>query len=261
MTGDRASRSIPGGAELLEIAGISDIGPVRTQNQDVWAAKVSPDGAGAVLALADGMGGHKGGLESADAAITGAMAVLTSAAPEADPRQALREAVAAASRSVAGVRDQIGGNPGTTLVLAVVRGAHATIVNVGDSRAYLIHGAAVTQITEDHSWAAAQVRAGAMSAEEARHHQKRNLIERAVMGDPVEADVFEVDAAPGDVLLLCSDGLWEPLADSALGAVLSSSDPLGVALTRACDAALAGGGTDNVTMVANRWLPAPSATV
>ena len=81
------------------------------------------------------------------------------------------------------------------------------------------------------------------------------------MGDPVEADVFEVDAVPGDVLLLCSDGLWEPLADSALGAMLASPDPLGVALTRACDAALAGGGTDNVTMVALRWLPVPSVNV
>ncbi len=81
------------------------------------------------------------------------------------------------------------------------------------------------------------------------------------MGDPVEADIFEVDAAPGDVLLLCSDGVWEPLSDAALGAIVSAPDPLGVALTRACDAALAGGGTDNVTMVAARWLAAPSANV
>lgn len=261
MTSDRASRSIPGAPGLLEVAGISDIGPVRTQNQDIWAAEVSPTGDGAILALADGMGGHKGGLESADAAITGAMSVLTHVAADDDPAVTLCRAVAAASQSVAVVRDQIGGNPGTTLVLALVRGGHATVVNVGDSRGYLIHGAAVTQITEDHSWAAAQVRAGAMTAEEARHHQKRNLIERAVMGDPVEADVFEVDAVAGDVLLLCSDGLWEPVADSALGAILTSPDGLGVVLTRACDAALAGGGTDNVTMVAIRWLPLPSANV
>jgi serine/threonine protein phosphatase PrpC len=261
VTNDRASRSISGGEGLLEIAGISDIGPVRTQNQDVWAAKADPDGDGAVLALADGMGGHKGGLESADAAITGAMSVLANVRPDDDAAETLRRAVAAATDGVAGARELIGGNPGTTLVLAIVRGGHATVANIGDSRGYLIHGGAVTQLTEDHSWAAAQVRAGAMSADEARHHQKRNLIERAVMGDPVEADLFEVDAVPGDVLLLCSDGLWEPLADTALGAVLSAQEPLGVALTRACDAALAGGGTDNVTMVALRWLPVPSVNV
>jgi protein phosphatase len=81
------------------------------------------------------------------------------------------------------------------------------------------------------------------------------------MGDPVEADIFEVDGAPGDVLLLCSDGLWEPLSDPALGAIVATPDPLGVALTRACDAALAGGGTDNVTIVAARWLQPPSANV
>jgi serine/threonine protein phosphatase PrpC len=216
MTGDRMARSIADEAGALEIAGISDRGPVRTQNQDVWDAQVAPEGTTAVLALADGMGGHKGGLESAEAAVLGAMSVLTGAGPEADPP---------------------------------------------DSRAYLIRDTAVTQLTDDHSWAAGQVRAGALDAAEARHHPKRNLIERAVMGDPVDADVFELDARAGDVLLLCSDGLWEPLADSALGAVIASPDALGVALTRACDAALAGGGTDNVTMVAARWLPSPSATV
>jgi protein phosphatase len=261
VIGDRVERSIPDGAGALEIAGISDRGPVRTQNQDVWDAEVGPDGTTAVLALADGMGGHKGGLESAEAAVLGAMSVLKGSGPDADPTDTLRRAVARAGESVAEVRTQIGGNPGTTLVLAIIGAMHAWIANVGDSRAYLIRGTAVTQLTDDHSWAAGQVRAGALDAAEARHHPKRNLIERAVMGDPVDADVFELDARAGDVLLLCSDGLWEPLADSALGAVIASPDALGVALTRACDAALAGGGTDNVTMVAARWLPSPSATV
>jgi serine/threonine protein phosphatase PrpC len=261
VTGDRIARSIPDGAGALEIAGISDRGPVRTQNQDVWDAEVGPDGTTAVLALADGMGGHKGGLESAEAAVRGAMSVLTASGPDADAADVLRRAVAGAGEAVAGVRAEIGGNPGTTLVLAIVTATHASIANVGDSRAYLIRGTSVAQVTDDHSWAAGQVRAGALAAEEARHHPKRNLIERAVMGDPVEVDVFEVAAHAGDVLLLCTDGLWEPLADSALGAVISSPDPLEVALTRACDAALAGGGTDNVTMVAARWLPGPSATV
>jgi PPM family protein phosphatase len=261
VTADRAERSIAGEGEALEIAGITDRGPVRTQNQDVWDAQISAGGTTAVLALADGMGGHKGGLESAEAAVAGAMEVLSAADPAAYAATTLRQAVAAANDGVAVARQTIGGNPGTTLVLAIISGSHATVANVGDSRAYLISGSQVTQITDDHSWAAGQVRLGVLNAEEARHHQKRNLIERAVMGDPVEADVFEVDGAPGDVLLLCSDGLWEPLSDPALGAIVAAPDPLGVALTRACDAALAAGGTDNVTMVAARWFPIPSATV
>jgi PPM family protein phosphatase len=260
VTDDRAERSIAGEGEALEVAGITDRGPVRTQNQDVWDAHVGDDGHSAVLALADGMGGHRGGLESAGAAVVAAMGVLRGAEPPAAADR-LRLAVAAANGAVATERESIGGNPGTTLVLAIIDGMHASVANVGDSRGYLIGNPTVTQITDDHSWAAGQVRLGALSADEGRHHQKRNLIERAVMGDPVEADIFEVDVAPGDVLLLCSDGLWEPLSDQALGAILATPDPLGVALTRACDAALAGGGTDNVTMVAARWLPAPSANV
>ncbi|HEY6782499.1 MAG TPA: PP2C family serine/threonine-protein phosphatase [Candidatus Dormibacteraeota bacterium] len=261
MTDDRATRSIAGEGEALEIAGISERGPVRAQNQDVWDAMVGGGGRTAALVLADGMGGHKGGLESAEAAVGAAIAVLSSHGGEEDPAATLVRAVAAANDAVAAARDVIGGNPGTTLVLAIINGRHASIANVGDSRAYLISGSGAVQVTHDHSWAAGQVRLGALSAEEARHHPKRNLIERAVMGDPVEADIFEVDASPGDVLVLCSDGVWEPLSDQALGAIVSAPDPLGVALTRACDAALAGGGTDNVTMVAARWLPAPSANV
>ena len=260
MTDDRATRSIAGEGEALEIAGITERGPVRAQNQDVWDAIVGGDGRTAALVLADGMGGHKGGLESAEAAVGAAVAVLSSHGRE-DPAATLVRAVAAANDAVAAARDVIGGNPGTTLVLALIKGKHVSVANVGDSRAYLISGSAAVQVTHDHSWAAGQVRLGALSAEEARHHPKRNLIERAVMGDPVEADIFEVDASPGDVLVLCSDGVWEPLSDQALGAIVSAPDPLGVALTRACDAALAGGGTDNVTMVAARWLPAPSANV
>ena len=260
MTLDRVSRSIPSEGEGLEVAGITDRGPVRTQNQDVWDAQLGPGGRRAVLVLADGMGGHKGGLESASAAVTAAMAVLSDG-DVGDAAGTLRRAVEAANTAVATVRDSIGGNPGTTLVLAIINGPHASVANVGDSRAYLISGSSVTQITDDHSWAAGQVRLGILSADEARHHPKRNLIERAVMGEPVEADLFEVEALPDDVLLLCSDGLWEPLADAALGAVVATPDPLGVALTRACDAALAGGGTDNVTIVAARWLPVSSANV
>jgi PPM family protein phosphatase len=261
VTDDRATRSIAGEGEALEIAGITERGPVRAQNQDVWDAIVGGDGRTAALVLADGMGGHKGGLESAEAAVAAAVAVLSSHGREEDPAATLVRAVAAANDAVAAARDVIGGNPGTTLVLALIKGKHVSVANVGDSRAYLISGSGAVQVTHDHSWAAGQVRLGALSAEEARHHPKRNLIERAVMGDPVEADIFEVDASPGDVLVLCSDGVWEPLSDQALGAIVSAPDPLGVALTRACDAALAGGGTDNVTMVAARWLRAPSANV
>ena len=183
MTDDRAERSIAGDGQPLEIAGITDRGPVRTQNQDVWDARISTDGRSAVLALADGMGGHRGGLESAEAAVTAAMGVLTEAEPVHDATGTLLRAVAAANDAVAVARVAIGGNPGTTLVLAIIVGAHATVANVGDSRGYLVNSDGARQLTDDHSWAAGQVRLGVLSEAEARHHAKRNLIERAVMGD------------------------------------------------------------------------------
>ena len=225
MTADRTARSIPGDGEALEIAGITDRGPVRAQNQDVWDAHVGADGRTAVLVLADGMGGHKGGLESAEAAVQAAIAVLSGPDGAVDAGGHAATSRGSGQRRGGGRSGVIGGNPGTTLVLAIISGAHASVANVGDSRAYLISGSDVTQVTDDHSWAAGQVRLGALDAEEARHHQKRNLIERAVMGDPVEADIFEVDAAPGDVLLLCSDGVWEPLSDQALGAIVADAGP------------------------------------
>ena len=161
MTDDRAERSIAGDGQPLEIAGITDRGPVRTQNQDVWDARIVAGGRSAVLALADGMGGHKGGLESAEAAVTAAMAVLSEFEPAGDAPATLRRAVAAANDGVARARESIGGNPGTTLVLAVIDGAHASVANVGDSRGYLISGGIAQQLTDDHSWAAGQVRLGA----------------------------------------------------------------------------------------------------
>ena len=93
MTGDRVARSLPDGAGALEIAGISDRGPVRTQNQDVWDAELGPDGTTAVLVLADGMGGHKGGLESAVAAGRRAMSLRSGGASVADPARCLRRVV------------------------------------------------------------------------------------------------------------------------------------------------------------------------
>jgi serine/threonine protein phosphatase PrpC len=160
VTDDRTARSVTGEGEALEIAGITDRGPVRTQNQDVWDADIGSSARDAVLALADGMGGHKGGLESAEAAVTAAMGVLNGADSSSEPAGILRQAVAAANAGVATARETIGGNPGTTLVLAIVRGMHASVANVGDSRAYLVSRASVTQITDDHSWAAGQVRLG-----------------------------------------------------------------------------------------------------
>jgi serine/threonine protein phosphatase PrpC len=240
---------------LIEAAGATDRGTVRTENQDAWDAVTLPDGDTALI-LADGMGGHVGGRESAEAAVGAAAASLAEGGVGESPEQAIAAAAARASQGVAAVRDEIGGNPGTTLVLAVVApSGTATVGNIGDSRAYLVHRGSAEPISHDHSWVGEQMREGLLDANEGRHHPRRNIITRAVMGDPVEADVFHLTLEPGDALLLVSDGVWEPLTDEMIAELLTDSGPLQAALDRMCQAALDAGSKDNVTAVAARRLP------
>jgi PPM family protein phosphatase len=241
---------------LIETAGATDRGTVRTENQDAWEA-ISLPGGHTALILADGMGGHPGGKESAEAAVAAAAASLRAGGDaEASADQAIAAASAAANQAVAAVRDEIGGNPGTTLVLAMVApSGTATVGNIGDSRAYLIRSGSAEPVTQDHSWVGEQMREGLLEANEGRHHPRRNIITRAVMGDPVEADLFHLTLEPGDALLLCSDGVWEPLTDEMIAELLTEAGLLQPALDRMCQAALDAGSKDNVTAVAALRLP------
>lgn len=250
MTDELASRLVADGSGGVEVAGATDRGTVRTENQDMWAAFVragSGDGIG--LIVADGMGGHAGGREAAEAAVEAAAARLRDGgrAPEA-----VEAAVHDANAAVAGVRDLIGGGPGTTLVVAVVNRDQALVGNVGDSRAYLVRDGRAAQLTFDHSWVGDEVRAGRIRPEEARRHPRRNVITRAVLGDPVEPDLTTMDLRAGDTLLLCTDGVWEPLSDQDIAELMTNAGPLVRDLERLCEAALDAGGSDNVTAVAAR---------
>lgn len=253
MTAEAISRLVADGSGGVEIAGVTDRGTVRSENQDVWAAFVSDgDSANARhagLVVADGMGGHHGGREAAEAAVEAAVARLREGGP---PPQAIESAVHDANAAVAGVRDLVGGEPGTTLVVAVVDGGRVLIGNVGDSRAYLLRSRTLEQLTLDHSWVAEELRAGRIRPEDARHHPRRNVITRAVMGNPVEPDMTTIDLQAGDTLLLCTDGVWEPLSDQDIVDFLSDAGPLLRDLERLCEAALEAGGRDNVTAVAAR---------
>lgn len=236
------------GATILELAALSDPGPARAQNEDAWAVLPLDPRPGCALLVADGMGGHADGAAAAYLAVHGAGNVLRSSA---EPHHALADAVGEANDAIARHRSSRGGMViGTTLVLAVVAGGRASVANVGDSRAYLLRGGALAQVTVDHSWVAEQVRAGQLAPAAAAGHPHRSLLTRALTGDPVEVDVFAVDVVPGDLLLLCSDGLWDPLGDSFSDVLTATpAQSLDAVATAACDAALAAGATDNVTAV------------
>ncbi|HEY2703599.1 MAG TPA: protein phosphatase 2C domain-containing protein [Candidatus Dormibacteraeota bacterium] len=237
------------GGLLLELAAVSDRGTVRAENQDAWSlVPLDPD-RGCLLLLADGMGGHAGGREAAVLAVRHAADHLR---VSPDPHAGLGEAGESANAAIAELRRDHGGAVmGTTLVLAAVSAGRASISNVGDSRAYLLRDGGAAQVTEDHSVLAEAIRAGHLELGGAAD-PPRNLLTRALTGEPVDADRFSVELRAGDVLLLCCDGAWDPLGGDQLGRLLGGEGPLEGLLTRACDAALEAGSRDNVTLVACR---------
>ncbi len=243
------------GRREVELAAVSDRGGVRAENQDA-ALLVELDAVpGCVLVVADGMGGHPDGRVAAELATRTAAEALRAAE---EPPAALAAAVAAANLAIGerAVPDERGRSLGTTLVVAVVSGGRASLANVGDSRAYLVRRGVATQVSVDHSWVAEQVRAGILTEEEAVRHPRRSRVTRALLGATVEPDLFEVAMRPGDVLLLCSDGLWESLPAARIGELLDQpAVPVDALAAGLVDAALAAGSTDNVTAAVLRALP------
>jgi protein phosphatase len=223
-------------------------GPVRQENQDAFRL-VGLEGVGMGLILADGMGGHSGGGEAAAAAVTAAAERL---AAQGGGDDRLREAVSLANDAVGDVRRQLGGNPGTTMVAALISGGRLSLAHAGDSRAYLVRAGAAIQLTADHSVTGERVRAGTLDPETARHDPRRNYVTRALLGDPVEPDLSETALAAGDVVVLCSDGLWEPIADADIARLAGGGASPGEASRQLVEAALAAGSTDNVTALVVR---------
>jgi PPM family protein phosphatase len=235
--------------DSLSIAAATHIGPVRNENQDAYAATPLRSGDGVGVVVADGMGGMPGGGEAAVAAVSAALKVL--ATGQAD-RDTVAAAMDAANDAVAVVRSEINGQPGTTLTIAAVLGHDAVIGHAGDSRAYLVHAGVATVVTSDHSWVGDQVRAGALAPGSERRHPRRNVITRAVLGDELEAELLSITLEGGDLLMLCSDGFWEPISDDDIAVLLETPGPLTAVVERAAQAALDAGGTDNVTLLALR---------
>lgn len=231
----------------IEVAGLTDTGRVRRDNQDRWLAFPSAEPGGCVLIVADGMGGEADGGVAATIAVEAAASVLRESP---HPATELDRAAALADEEVAQHRLRIGGAMcGTTLVIAVVTPGRFTVANVGDSRAYLVRDGSGLPITEDHSWVADEVRAERLPTGSERHHPRRNLVTRAVTGDGAAPDLFSGELRSNDVLLLCTDGVWEPVEDDRIGDMLSAPAEVTDLVADLCTTALDNGGTDNVTAV------------
>ncbi|HEV3168057.1 MAG TPA: SpoIIE family protein phosphatase, partial [Isosphaeraceae bacterium] len=144
---------------------------------------------------------------------------------------------------------------GTTLTMAYSVATDLFIVHAGDSRAYLLRDRTLEQLTSDHTLVQLLVEGGALSPEDAKHHRRRNVVTNVVGGPSagVHAEIHKVNLADGDLLLLCSDGLSEPVDDSAMTHILTTYPDPEHACERLVKAALDKGGPDNITAVVARY--------
>ncbi|MFM8827695.1 MAG: Stp1/IreP family PP2C-type Ser/Thr phosphatase [Actinomycetota bacterium] len=229
---------------LIELASASDVGRVRSDNQD--RDLLAPP----LIAVADGMGGHLGGGTAAGMAVEALRGVGSTTDPTA-LLAALKEANRAIARAAMDDPDLTG--MGTTATAALLEGGILYLVHVGDSRAYLIREGRIIQVTQDHSVVAEMVRRGALSADAAESHPARHVITRALGVDAdIDIDALRVDLEPGDVVLLCTDGLSGPVGDGDILELVEAAPTLEQAAEQLVQRANAAGGPDNVTVVLAR---------
>ncbi len=229
---------------LRRAAAVTDPGRKRRHNEDALVCQPP------LFAVADGMGGAQAG----EIASRLAAAVVERVEPG---REAGRDQVVAvieeANRRVyeRASRDEAASGMGTTLTVALVEDEVVWIGHVGDSRAYLLRSGRLRQLTDDHSLVAELVRSGRLTPEEAESHPQRSLITRALgTEEAVEVDVFSVPARPGDLFLLCSDGLTAMVDDATICRLLEDARPdLEGAARALVEEANRRGGEDNITVV------------
>ena len=224
----------------VEAGVATDIGRVRERNEDSFL--VDPP----LYAIADGMGGARGG------AVASGLALDKVEELSREGRLDLAELVRAANRAVfeRSVSDRTVSGMGTTLTAATVDDEGAHLAHVGDSRAYLLRAGAFRQLTSDHTLVNRMVKAGEITPQEADVHPQRNVLTRSVGTEPdVDVDELDVPLIDGDRLLLCSDGLTNMVTESQIQAILESTPKPQEAADRLIKAANGAGGIDNITVV------------
>jgi len=232
----------------LSAAARSDVGMRRTANEDAYALATTLG----LYLVADGMGGHVAGqLASRLAAEHMVDALERVADRDATPTEKLRYCVAAANHYVfttAQDKPEVAGM-GTTLVALFAGGGRLALAHVGDSRAYLVRGGRIRQLTDDHSLVAELVRRRELTPDAAQGHPHRHVLTRAVgVRRAVDPDLAELTPAQGDMIVLCSDGLTTHVQDPEIAACVAAEDDLDAACARLVGLANARGGDDNITV-------------
>jgi serine/threonine protein phosphatase PrpC len=223
-------------------AGLSHPGRKRRRNEDAWVCEPP------LFAVADGMGGARGGEIASRVAAT-----ALGESVDGSGLERVKALIQEANRQVyeRAREDSDASGMGTTITVALFEDGIVSIGHVGDSRAYLIRDQKVDQLTEDHSLVAELVRSGRLTPEEAETHPQRSVITRALGTDvDVDVDSFSVEAKSGDLFLICSDGLTSMVDDTAiLDAVERRREDLDAIAKELVDEANRSGGEDNITVV------------
>ncbi|HEY4397943.1 MAG TPA: Stp1/IreP family PP2C-type Ser/Thr phosphatase [Acidimicrobiia bacterium] len=224
-------------------AGVTDVGRVRDGNEDDFLDQANRLG---LVAVADGMGGHRAG----EVASATALEALRAGVASGDQlRHAIEGANAAVLEKSESDRELHG--MGTTLTAGMLAtDGHLLVGHVGDSRAYLDRDGELTQITDDHSLVEEMVRGGELTPEQAEVHPQRSIITRALGIDPqIDVDVYPVELHAGDRILFCSDGLTTMVRQDEMASILARERDPKRAAQLLVDAANAAGGEDNITAV------------
>jgi serine/threonine protein phosphatase PrpC len=250
----------------LVVKAVTDLGRKREQNEDCHATWIPDPGSsdarhGALLVIADGMGGSQAGEIASRITIDTVLREYRNDAV-ADPAAALLTAIERANEAVhrESLEHPDRGGMGTTCTAVVILDADIFVGHVGDSRAYLVHHGKIQQITQDHSLVQQLVRENQITAEQARIDPRRNVVTRSVgVGREVQVDAWRYGESlqPGDTVVLCTDGLHGVVQDAEIGELASGPD-----LEQAAHALIARanerGGPDNITVILARRTPGDS---
>jgi serine/threonine protein phosphatase PrpC len=233
---------------VLDAAAVSHVGLVRRTNQDAWSYSADAG----VFAVCDGMGGAAGGEVASRLAVEAFLESVRAIPEEQRSGRVITQAICAANRLVhaRGTAEKSLRGMGTTLVALIARGrGRLAVAHVGDSRCYLFRSGVLSRCTEDHSLVAEQLRMGVLTEDAAAVAPLGHVITRALgTRRVVEPEVRTLQAEPGDLFLLCSDGLTRELPDVAIAVLLGRpGDSLEARAEALAEAALQGGGRDNVT--------------
>ena len=210
----------------MRIYSATDVGQKRKMNQDYVFASADPVGnLPNLFVVADGMGGHNAGDYASSHAVG---TVVEEIRQDADfnPIKVIRHAIESANTEIItqAQNDENLRGMGTTMVVATIVGRYAYVANVGDSRLYLVNQQ-ILQVTKDHSLVQEMVRMGEINAEQARNHPDKNIITRALGAErTVDIDFFDLKLEPGNVILMCSDGLSNMVEDSQIREIISDTE-------------------------------------